>query len=124
MLDPNRSLHFYVKNTEEYRQNLKTDNNKLFLSLTEPHQPVASQTFSKWIVPTIYMAYGKKKVKGHSTRTIGPHWALFNEVSMKSILESADWSKESTFCNFYLRDVDDCVPVLQCTVNSYMMFSV
>ena len=121
LLDPKRSLYFYVKKTEEYRQNLKTDNNKLFLSLLEPHQAVASQTISKWIVQTIHMAYENKKkskVKGHSTRAIGPSWALFNGASMKSILESADWSKESTFCNFYLRDVDNCVPVLQCTVNS------
>ena len=67
------------------------------------------------------MAYENKKKskdKGQSTRAIGPSWALFNGASMKSILESADWSKESTFCNFYLRDVDDCVPVLQCSVNS------
>ncbi|XP_078311211.1 uncharacterized protein LOC144618622 [Crassostrea virginica] len=42
LLDPKRSLYFYVKKTEEYRQNLKTDNNKLFLSLLEPNQAVAS----------------------------------------------------------------------------------
>ena len=42
------------------------------------------------------MAYENKKkskVKGHSTSAIGPSWALFNRASMKSILESVDWSK-------------------------------
>lgn len=66
------------------------------------------------------MAYENQKksnVKGHSTRALGPSWALFNGASVKSIIEAADWSKESTFCKFYLRDVDDCVPVLRCAVN-------
>ena len=35
---------------------------------------------------------------------IGPFWALFNDASMKAILEAADWSKETTFTKFYLRD--------------------
>ena len=64
----------------------------------------------------VYENKKKSKVKGHCTRAIGPSWALFNGASMMSILDSADLSKESTFCNLYLRDVDDCVPVLQCTV--------
>ena len=55
------------------------------------------------------MAYNRKhiKVKAHSTRGIGMSWALFNEASLKSALDSAaDWSKESTFTRFYLRDVN------------------
>lgn len=119
LLDPKRCLYFYLKKTEVFREKLK-DSNKLFLSLLEPHQPVSSQTISKWIVQTIHMAYENQKksnVKGHSTRALGPSWALFNGASVKSIIEAADWSKESTFCKFYLRDVDDCVPVLRCAVN-------
>ena len=46
------------------------------------------------------------KVKAHSTRAIGPSWALFNGASMRSILGAADWSKESTFIQFYFRNVD------------------
>lgn len=54
------------------------------------------------------MAYNDNsmKVKAHSTRAIGPSWALFNGASMRSILEAADWSKESTFIQFYFRNVD------------------
>ena len=55
------------------------------------------------------MAYdGDKalKVKAHSIRAIGPSWDLYNGASMNSILESADWSKDSTFTRFYLRSVD------------------
>ena len=54
------------------------------------------------------MAYDdqKLKVKAHSTRAIGPSWALYKGASMKSILDAADWSKESTITQFYLRKLD------------------
>ena len=48
----------------------------------------------------------KLKVKAHSTRAIGPSWALYKGASMKSILDAADWSKESTFTQFYLIKLD------------------
>ena len=53
------------------------------------------------------MAYNdeNKKVKAHSTRSVGPSWALYNGASMRSILEAADWTKDSTFIQFYLRNV-------------------
>lgn len=104
-LDPTRVLKFYLKKTKEFR---KDENSGLFLSVNNPHNPVTSQTISKWLVKIIKLAYADvdMKVKGHSTRAIGPSWALYNGASMKSILEAADWSKESTFVKFYLRDVN------------------
>ena len=56
----------------------------------------------------IKLAYtdGQAKVKGHPTRSIGPSRALFNGAPMKDIFEAADWSKETTFTKFYLRDVN------------------
>lgn len=108
-LDPKRALYFYLKKTVSLRT--KTDGSsedKLFLAVREPHHPISSQTISKWLVKTIRMAYNDNsmKVKAHSTRAIGPSWALFNGASMRSILEAADWSKESTFIQFYFRNVD------------------
>lgn len=54
------------------------------------------------------MAYREDdfKVNAHSTRAIGPSWSLFNGASMNSILESADWSNDTTFTKFYFRNVD------------------
>ena len=108
-LDPKRAFYFYLKKTKSLRT--KTDGSsedRVFLAINEPHQAVTSQTISKWIVKTIRMAYNdsKMKVKGHSTRAIGPSWALYNGASVKSILEAADWKKESTFIQFYFRNVD------------------
>lgn len=109
LLDPKRALYFYLKKTQVLR--IKSDGTaekKIFLALNKPHQAITAQTISNWIVQTIKMAYDDKtlKVKAHSTRAIGPSWALYNGASMKAILEAADWSKESTFINFYLRNIE------------------
>ena len=67
--------------------NLRAQNQlKLFVSIVKPHQPVSTQTISKWIVSTIRIAYDRDiKTTGHSTRAIGPSWALFKGASMHSI---------------------------------------
>ncbi len=83
---------------------------KLFLSFIRPHRPVSSQTISKWIVNTIKFAYKRQNrsvsnVKGHSTRAVGPSWAIYREASVHSVLNSADWSRETTFTRHYLKSV-------------------
>lgn len=80
----------------------------LFLSVNCPHKPVSAQTISKWIVKTVQMAYEGSclNVKAHSTRAIAPSWAMYNGASMKSIMEAADWSAQSTFTRFYLGNVE------------------
>ena len=107
-LDPKRCIYHYLKKTEPFRR--KTDGSEevsVFLSLNEPHKPVSSQTISSWIVQTIKMSLGDKsaKIRGHSTRAIGSSYALLKGASLSSILSAADWSRESTFVKFYLRDM-------------------
>ena len=105
-LDPKRAFAVYLKLTEKYRKKGENDETNLFLSFIEPHKPVSKQTVAKWIVSTIKLAYeGHIQVRAHSTRALGPSWALFKGANMTSILEAADWSRESTFIKFYLRDV-------------------
>lgn len=108
-LDPLRCLLQYIEKTKTFRKSLgKEQQGKLFLSLCEPHNPVTSQTISNWIVSTIKLAYPDKtleNVKGHSTRAIGPSWALFKGASLHTIMEAADWTSKSTFGKFYLRDL-------------------
>ena len=105
LLDPKRALLHYLKQTESFR---KSDSSRLFLAISKPHNPVTVHTISNWIVNTVKMAYdSNKSVKAHSTRALGPTWALFKGASMKSILESADWKRESIFINFYLRKLDN-----------------
>ncbi|CAC5394889.1 unnamed protein product [Mytilus coruscus] len=104
-LDPKRAIAIYLKRTEKVRK----DEGKLFLSLVKPFKPVSSQTIARWIVNTIKMAYGEDdfKVNAHSTRAIGPSWALFNGASMKngvdidpiSKQEPTEFSQLLIFCN-------------------------
>lgn len=107
LIDPKRALYHYLKRTETFRNSNDKVDNSLFIAINEPHSPVKTQTISSWIVNTIKCAYSEKgKFRAHSTRALGPSWALFNGASMKSIMDTADWSKESTFTRFYLRNVD------------------
>ena len=111
-LDPVRVLRAYLKRTKKFR-NFGQDQVKfsLLLPCMKPHKPVTSQTISKWLVKLIKLAYDdpSMKVKGHSTRAIGSSLALFNGASVNNILNAADWSRESTFIKFYLRDVNASV---------------
>ncbi|CAC5366274.1 unnamed protein product [Mytilus coruscus] len=108
-LDPVTCLLQYIERTKKFRSSLDKDQQgKLFLSTCEPHKPVMSQTISKWIVQMIKLAYpdsSLENIKAHSTRAIVPSWALYKGASINSILEAADWSLESTFEKFYLRDL-------------------
>lgn len=107
LLDPKRAIYYYLKRTESLRNSDDSVENMLCLAVNEPHRPVKTQTISSWIVNTIKCAYnGNGKFRAHSTRALGPSWALFNGASVKSIMDTADWSKESTFTRFYLRHVD------------------
>lgn len=107
LLDPKRALTYYMKKTDSFRGEDRQDS-KLFLSMNKPHKPVSCQTISSWIVNTIQYADNEKNksVKAHSTRAIGPSWALYKGASMKNIMEAADWSRETTFTKFYLRNLD------------------
>ena len=110
-LDPKRAIQVYLKKTEQLRNMFISGSDKetqLFISLNKPHKAVSKQTISTWIVNVIRQAYDNSdmKVKAHSTRAIGPSWALFKGASLASILQAADWSKDSTFRKFYYRDIN------------------
>ena len=111
LLDPKRAIYYYLKRTEKHRGSDDDFENKLFLSVIKPFKPVSAQTISSWIVNTIKCAYdgpgeSKRKFRAHSTRALGPSWALFNGASVKSIMDTADWYKDTTFTRFYLRKLD------------------
>ena len=112
-LDPRRCLLRYIKKTKKLRKKDSQNVSKLFLATRKPHQAFTAQTISKWIVNLIKMCYklNKKslkdrKIQGHSTRSVGPSWALFKGASLRHIMESADWSSESIFIKHYLKPVN------------------
>ena len=56
-------------------------------------------------------SFNDKQIQGRSTRSIGPSWALFKGASIRDIMESADWSRETTFIKHFLKTVK--TPVLK-----------
>ena len=110
LLDPKRALTYYLRCTEKYRSVAGKDVVKLFLAINKPHQPVSQVTISRWLVSVIKYSHCKLKkhsgkVTAHSTRSMGPSWALFKGASLKQVLEAADWSRETTFTKHYLTNV-------------------
>lgn len=110
-LDPKRALAIYLSRTEQFRTDESgKDELRLFLSYIKPHKPVSSQTIANWITETVKLCYSKNmKVRAHSTRAIGPSWALFKGATMSSIMKAADWSRQDTFTKFYLTKVENNV---------------
>ena len=118
LLDPRRCLMKYIRKTKQYRIHGNQNAVKLFLATRKPHHPISAQTISKWIVNLIKLVYKlkkkslkNKKIKGHSTRSVGPSCALFKGASFRQVMESADWSTETTFIKHYLKSVR--TPVLE-----------
>jgi hypothetical protein len=108
LLDPKRAIYHYLKRTESLRN---SESDKMFLATKKPHKPVSSQTVSRWLVSVIKFCYKSQNkaidtVRGHSTRSVGPSFALFKGASLQQIMESADWSRETTFTRHYLRNIN------------------
>ena len=112
-LDPRRTLKVYLERTHDLRLEEDGHLSDLFISYVRPYKPVTTQTISKWLVAVIECAYKEqkksldsKRLRAHSTRSVSSSWALFKGASMKSILEAGDWSRQSTFTRFYLKNVN------------------
>ena len=108
-LDPKRAVEIYLKRTAELRSSsVNQEARHLFLSVNKPHKAVSKQTIASWIVNVIKLAYDESEVniRAHSTRAIGPSYALFKGASITLILEAADWSSDATFKKYYYREMD------------------
>lgn len=101
-------LRSYEKATLEFRIQPPSVENKLFLSYVRPHKPVTSQRIAHWLKMTLDLSgIDTKTFSAHSTRGASTSAALAKGVSMAEILQTADWSGESTFRTFYHRPCRD-----------------
>ena len=95
-------LRQYEKATQEFRAP-DGEKNPLFVSYTRPHKPVTSQRLAHWIKDLLGEAGVDKSFGAHSVRGASTSAALNRGVPLSDILNTADWSKESTFRRFYYR---------------------
>ncbi|XP_069121449.1 uncharacterized protein [Argopecten irradians] len=98
------TLKTYLIKTELLRDNVTQ--NKLFLSYQKPHTAVSKATISRWIKVVLVKAGVDMTIfTPHSTRAASASAAFRANVPVQTILNTAGWSKESTFAKFYLKPV-------------------
>ena len=96
---PVETLRVYEQRT----QPLRGDATSLLVACVKPHKPVATSTISRWIKNMLEQA--GIHANAHSTRSAATSAAFAAGMSVKNIIDAANWAKESTFKRFYCRPV-------------------
>ena len=91
-------LNEYIRRTSPFRVNGK---NQLLLGFTKPHNPVSTDTISRWVKQVLLSAgVDTNKFKAHSIRSASTsHLAKLN-INVQDILKSVGWSSEKHISNF------------------------
>ncbi|KAI8513154.1 hypothetical protein Bbelb_097930 [Branchiostoma belcheri] len=92
-------LKEYLRRTSSLRKEGGGEQ-KLFISFSRPHRPVGSATLARWVKSGVDTA----TFSAHFTRGASTSAATAAGVSLHSIMNAADWSRESTFLKYYRRD--------------------
>jgi len=97
-------LDEFIKRTAVFRA---TDN--LFLSFSSPHNPVGSETLSRWLKSLLRICKIDTDVyKGHSFRHASTSKASSKGVDVNLIFSSAGWTENSSvFARFYEKPIDN-----------------
>lgn len=99
---PAKTLHCYMDKTKTLRSS-----NILFIGIRKPHNPVGSQTLSRWIKLTLTECGIDTSIfSAHSTRHAATSRAHLLGVSVDTIRSTAGWSGNSTtFAKYYNRSI-------------------
>ncbi|KAM4747505.1 uncharacterized protein WCC33_005072 [Rhinophrynus dorsalis] len=80
---------------------------QLLISFRKPFLPVSAATLSRWVRWVMQLAGIDVSLFGaHSTRGAMASMALHAGGRLEDILRAADWSRESTFRDFYCKPID------------------
>ena len=102
LLCPVRCLEAYTYLTDVLRDSTNADS--LFIALKRPHMKVGGSTLGRWIKDILFAAgVDTSSFSAHSTRGASASKAVSCGVPIADILETAHWSRESTFARFYHR---------------------
>ena len=116
-IDAMACLQNYLEATEEFRTS-NARKTHLFLSFTAPHNPVQPCTIATWLKTVMTEAGIDTSVyKAHSTRAATTAKARAQGLSVKQIVNRAQWSNAATYYKFYCREVNtDPTPSFEETV--------
>ena len=107
LLCPVRALRLYLKRIRPLR---KSAQRRLFISFNpEFSSDITLQTLSRWLKLVIKQAYQGSDLPSstnvHEVRAWSASLAFQHSVPLSSIPEAAYWRSESSFVQYYLRDV-------------------
>ena len=99
-------LKEYESRTTEMRSVLSGQENRLFLSVVQPHKPVSASTVAMWVRSLLHAAgIHTSQFKPHSIRGASASAAARGGVALSDILAMAHWSSDSTFRRLYYKPV-------------------
>ena len=102
-LCPVACLDSYVERSKAWR-GVGNRPQPLFLSFQASHKPVSSTTIGRWLKDVIRKAgIDVDTFKALSTRGAASSAARDRGVSIQETLQTADWTRETTFNRFYYR---------------------
>lgn len=95
----------YINRTKLVRKEGCT---QLFISFIAPFEPVSRDTIARWIKLVMLNAGVDLSIfTPHSVRGASTSSALRGKVPLQTILETAGWSKASTFMKYYNKPLKD-----------------
>ena len=99
---PVACLQNYLTRTDPFRSGPRCK--RLFLGLISPHDPVSSESISRWIKSVLSRSGIDTSIyAAHSTRGAASSAAVRAGVSIDTVLRAGNWSRQSTFERFYYR---------------------
>ena len=101
-LCPVKTLEYYIRQTKDIRKEGGNGSYRLFISVRKPHNAVTSATIGRWIKQILSMVgVNTDQFSAHSTRSASTTAAKKQGVSVRDIMGTAGWSRQSTFETFY-----------------------
>ena len=97
-------LKEYLERTSAVRGDITA----LFITSQKPHKAVSRSTISRWFKRAMQAAGVDTSIfTAHSVRSASTSKAALSQVSIKTILATAGWSRATTFSRYYERPIVD-----------------
>ena len=100
--DPSLCPVFYIKTYLKRTASLRSSDS-LFVTTTKPHDAATISTLLRWLKTVI--SQSGQQGSGGSVRSVTTSTAVGIGVTMEKILKAGDWSRATTFRNFYYKPV-------------------
>ena len=100
--NPSMCPVFYIKTYLRRTSSLRSSDS-LFVTTTKPHDAATISTILRWLKTVI--SQSGQHGSGGSVRSVTTSTAVGTGVTMEKILKAGDWSRATTFRNFYYKPV-------------------